>query len=144
MSPGLLLLILRVAMGIVLFAFLITVLVMLRHDLRLPVSPTLAVPPARLVSMTNSAAEQAFSLENINLIGRAADNTIVLDEEVVSAHHARLSYLSGQQWWLEDLGSRNGTLVNGVPLEHPIAVTEGDEITFGTYDCRLVSGQGEA
>ncbi|MGD8634401.1 MAG: FHA domain-containing protein, partial [Anaerolineales bacterium] len=80
----------------------------------------------------------SYPLDNLNLIGRAADNTIVLDDEIVSAHHARLSYLSDRQWWLEDLGSRNGTAVNAVPVDEPLAVTDGDTISFGNVEFRLV------
>ena len=69
-------------------------------------------------------------LRAVNLIGRAADNTITLGDERISAHHARLSY-SGGQWLLEDLGSRNGTFVNELQVEHPLAITEEDQVFIG-------------
>lgn len=81
-------------------------------------------------------------LEVINLIGRAQDNTIVLDDETVSTHHARLSYQE-DRWWLEDLGSKNGTRVNDIPLEHPLVVTSGDLIQLGAVRLRLrIGGSG--
>lgn len=138
MSPGLILLSLRVLIGAALFAFLVFIIITLRRDLRhLPEMQT-RVPAARLVLHTESTEARFFRLDEVNLIGRAADNTITLEEDVVSAHHARLSYLSGNQWWLEDLGSRNGTSVNGMPVEQPLAVTDGDRISFGTVECQLV------
>src|SRR4030066_202946 len=62
---------------------------------------------------------KAFALLPVNLLGRAADNTIVLDENTVSAHHARLSYQQGQ-WWLEDQGSKNGSGVHELDLPAPL------------------------
>ncbi len=124
-------------MGLALLGFLVLILVILRRDLQQPPSMPVAVPAARL---TTDAIGQSnsFKLDEINLIGRAADNTIVLAEKSVSAHHARLSYLSGNQWWLEDMGSRNGTIVNGLPVDQPLAVTDGDQISFGSVTCELI------
>ena len=138
MNPALVLLALRLLMGVALIGFLAYILITLRQDLQHHTPQITAVPPARLVIEGGGTDEAIFPLQSINLIGRAADNTIRLDAEVVSAHHARLSYLSGWQWWLEDLGSRNGTTVNGIPVEGPIVVTEGDQIAFGTVECVLV------
>jgi hypothetical protein len=140
MSPGLLLLILRILMGALLFGFLVFLLVTLRQDLKQQAPLLSTVPSARLLLKDDSMEEVSFRLENVNLIGRAADNTIKLDHDLVSAHHARLSYLSGLQWWLEDLGSRNGTIVNGIQIDQPLAVTDGDEIIFGTVECMLAVG----
>jgi pSer/pThr/pTyr-binding forkhead associated (FHA) protein len=140
MSPSLLLLFVRIVMGAVLFGFLIYLLVTLRQDLKQQAPRLSTVPSARLVFNNDPLEGVSYSLENVNLIGRAADNTIKLDHDLVSAHHARLSYLSGLQWWLEDLGSRNGTIVNGIKVDQPLAVTDGDEITFGTVGCTLVVG----
>ena len=41
------------------------------------------------------------------------------------------------QWWLEDRASRNGTLLNGVPVQQPVIVTDGDVIGIGNYHFRL-------
>lgn len=138
MSPGLVLLALRILMGAALFGFLAYTLITLRRDFQRRAPLTSAVPPARLVIEGEGIEDAIYPLQSINLVGRAADNTIRLDAEVVSAHHARLSYLSGWQWWLEDLGSRNGTSVNGLPIEGPLVVTDGDQIAFGTVECSLV------
>jgi pSer/pThr/pTyr-binding forkhead associated (FHA) protein len=138
MSPGLLLLILRIMMGAALIVFLVVILLILRQDLHRNKTQPTFIPSARLILTSGSSGKKIFELSNLDLIGRAADNTIVLNEEAVSAHHARLSYLSGWQWWLEDLGSRNGTSVNSIPVEQPLAVTNGDEIAFGTVVCELV------
>lgn len=57
----------------------------------------------------------------------------MLQDETASAHHPRLSFHEGQ-WWLEDLGSRNGTTVNGIALEGPLVLTYGDQIAFGRVE----------
>ena len=85
------------------------------------------------------ALKSAYPLEEINLIGRATDNTLILNEGTISGYHARLSY-QNEQWWLEDLGSRNGTFVNELPVSEPLVVTYGDMLGFGKTRLRLVSG----
>ncbi|MBX6326632.1 MAG: FHA domain-containing protein, partial [Chthoniobacterales bacterium] len=54
-------------------------------------------------------------VEDVITIGRAADNTVVINDPSVSAHHAQLQ-LAGETYWLKDLGSTNGTHVNGKPV----------------------------
>jgi len=61
---------------------------------------------------------------------------------MVSAYHARISHQGGQ-WWLEDLGSRNGTHLNEIPVEQPLVVIFGDRIRVGRVVLQLESG-GEA
>jgi pSer/pThr/pTyr-binding forkhead associated (FHA) protein len=48
--------------------------------------------------------------------------------------------LRGSQWWLEDLNSRNGTLLNDSPLETPTVVTMGDVVTIGNTQFKLEPG----
>lgn len=75
-------------------------------------------------------------------IGRSPRNNIVLDDSYVSQEHARLVRRDGH-WWLDDLGSRNGTLLNEMPLSAETVVTVGDVITIGRVSFRLEnSGEG--
>jgi hypothetical protein len=60
-------------------------------------------------------------------IGRSEDNDIVVDDRWVSRHHARIR-VDGPQYIVEDLGSKNGTLVNGKRIEGPRVLVDGDEI----------------
>ena len=69
-------------------------------------------------------------------IGRASSNTVVLDDGYTSTRHAQLIWRGGQ-WWLEDLESRNGTLLNGVGLAETAVVSSGDQITVGTVQFQL-------
>ena len=72
---------------------------------------------------------QDFSDPEITL-GRDPHCDVYLENETVSARHARLSYHHGQ-WWLEDLKSTNGTTLNGGEVETPTIVIDGDEIYCG-------------
>jgi hypothetical protein len=60
-------------------------------------------------------------------IGRHADNHIVVDDAMVSRHHARLIWRGGT-FLLEDLGSANGTWVNNVRITSPVSLRTGDVI----------------
>jgi len=55
-----------------------------------------------------------FPLQPVNTLGAEADNTLVLGDQFVSGQHARLTW-DGVGWWVEDLGSRNGTRIDGQP-----------------------------
>lgn len=65
------------------------------------------------------------------LVGRDPLADIALKDGAVSTRHARLSYHDGQ-WWLDDLGSRNGTRLNRERLEGATVLISGDEIKCGS------------
>jgi hypothetical protein len=64
------------------------------------------------------------------ILGRDPACQIPLDDETVSARHAKLSYHHGQ-WWVEDLGSTNGTSLNRQKVKTATVLTTGDEISCG-------------
>ena len=65
------------------------------------------------------------------VIGRSPSSDIVINEPFVSATHARFT-LQGPALVLEDLGSKNGTLVNGHPIgDTPVTLRDGDEVQVG-------------
>lgn len=63
-------------------------------------------------------------------IGKANDNEYVVNDPSVSRHHARLTYEEEGHWILEDLGSTNGTFVNGIQIARK-QVTSKDVIKLG-------------
>jgi hypothetical protein len=79
----------------------------------------------------------ALRLEPVSSLGRVAGNTVVIDDPHTSAHHAELRYARGQ-WWLRDLGSSNGTLLNDEPVRAVVGVRPGDVIQCGRVRFRLV------
>lgn len=81
-------------------------------------------------------------LLSVTSIGRAPGNTIVIDDNYISNQHLLITY-RGNQWWLEDLGSRNGTLLNDVLLGESIVISQGDVIGLGSTQLRLEPEQTE-
>ena len=79
----------------------------------------------------------SLSLEPTSSLGRVAGNTIVIDDPHTSARHAELRFARGQ-WWLRDLGSSNGTLLNDEPVRAVVGVRPGDVIQCGRVRFRLV------
>lgn len=71
-----------------------------------------------------------FPLAPVTSLGRSSGNTIVVDDGYASAEHLLIT-LRGQHWWLEDLGSRNGTLLNDLPVNEATVLSVGDIITIG-------------
>ncbi|MEU0098038.1 DUF1707 and FHA domain-containing protein [Streptomyces sp. NPDC006267] len=72
------------------------------------------------------------------LIGRDPANGLRLNHETVSRLHAELSARNGR-WVLRDLGSTNGTCVNGQRLVGSIPVRDGDQVSFGRMSFRLTA-----
>ncbi|MBB4675001.1 MULTISPECIES: FHA domain-containing protein FhaB/FipA [Crossiella] len=64
------------------------------------------------------------------LIGRADDSTLVLDDDYASTRHARLS-LRGTDWYVEDLGSTNGSYLDRAKVTAPTRVPLGVPIRIG-------------
>ena len=76
-------------------------------------------------------------------IGRAADSTVVITDPRVSRHHARLLRRQGN-WWVEDLGARNTTLLNGAPVEKPQPLKPGDRLDIGDAVLQMVDDTAPA
>jgi len=70
------------------------------------------------------------------IVGRSPGADIVIAAGYVSARHARFS-LMGQTLFVEDLGSTNGTTVNGQPISNPVALADNDVVTVGDVSIRV-------
>jgi predicted component of type VI protein secretion system len=77
-------------------------------------------------------------VEDMITIGRAPDNTIVINDPSVSSHHAQLQLID-DAYRLKDLGSTNGTRVNGIPVAEA-ALRLADRIRFGAVEVRYEAG----
>lgn len=75
---------------------------------------------------------RAYPLATVTTIGRDLTNDIIIADSFASGQHARIE-LRGDRFWLEDLGSRNGTLFNGaaLPAHNPVPLDPGDLISIG-------------
>lgn len=65
------------------------------------------------------------------LIGRSPESTLVLDDDYASARHARI-YPEGGEWFVEDLGSTNGTFAGGQRLDAAQKLEVGSALRIGT------------
>lgn len=83
----------------------------------------------------------SFSLEAVSSLGRDVNNSVVVDDTFVSSEHALLTY-RGRAWFVEDLGSTNGTYLNGQRLERAARCGYGDEIQVGQVRFRLERARG--
>lgn len=68
-------------------------------------------------------------------LGRDPDNHVVLTDRVTSGHHAVVLH-EGDRWWIRDLESRYGVLVNGLVADE-VDLDAGDVVTIGTVEFRL-------
>jgi hypothetical protein len=136
MDPAVILLLLRLLSAALLLAFLGLIAWLIYQDVRLTRAVLARQQTARgaLRVMSSESGEPEvntlYPLRPITSIGRAKSSAVVLDDGYVSTEHALLIQRGGQ-WWLEDLGSRNGTLLNGVALRETAVVSAGDVITIG-------------
>lgn len=79
---------------------------------------------------------ERMPLRAVNSVGRDAGNDVVLNDDAASAKHAVVSFADAE-WWLEDDGSTNGTLLNGARVWEKERVHYGDEIQVGRIALRL-------
>lgn len=76
-------------------------------------------------------------------IGRSRESDVFLPDQWLSRHHAEIRR-SGQGFSLRDLGSKNGTLLNGNPLSSEQVLRHGDVITLGEHTLTFLEGPEEA
>jgi hypothetical protein len=139
-DPLLLLLwVVRLAFLLLLYVFLFRVVRTLLRDLRAAArEPTTTM--GRLVVLTSPGAEppagHVFALDAITTLGRDVNNAIVVEDPFASAEHAVLTF-RGSAWYVEDLGSTNGTFVNGHPVSGVATISFGDELQVGQVRFRL-------
>ncbi|HEY4691637.1 MAG TPA: FHA domain-containing protein [Anaerolineae bacterium] len=143
------LLILRILLIVLLYAFLGLVVILLwrdvRHAAQREAASATRTRPARLIVVDGNDGTQpgtAFPLKPFTSIGRAPANTIELGDTYCSAEHALIIWRNNQ-WWLEDRGSRNGTLLNDVSIDAPVVLSAGDLIRVGRVRMRFDVPQGE-
>ena len=87
-------------------------------------------PTHVLVTDGANSGERAELDQAPILIGRGTDAAIRLDDDYVSTRHARIA-TSGDQWFVEDLGSTNGTYIGSVRITQPTTITLGTQVRIG-------------
>ena len=111
-------------------------------------APVAAMAPSRreksgrrwelVIVEPSSRSGESFSLGEELSVGRGAGCAVVLaDDTFVSTVHARI-FMRGNDPYVEDLGSTNGTLLNGETVVEPIRLRPGDRVQFGQTVMELV------
>ncbi|MET8520564.1 FHA domain-containing protein [Nocardioides sp. NBC_00163] len=87
--------------------------------------------PTHVAVTTGSNAGVTVPLSQAPIvIGRGSDAAIILDDDYASTRHARIA-VSGDQWFVEDLGSTNGTYIGSVRINQPTAISLGTQVRIG-------------
>ena len=94
----------------------------------------------RFISGKYQGGEFPIVPEKQIIVGRSSDLDMVLVEDMVSRKHARIA-MQGDQIWIEDLGSTNGTFVNGEKIKRA-RLKEGDRVLIGTSILKVIAGEG--
>lgn len=151
----LLLSIFRIGFLAALWWFIFTVVSVLRRDLQAP-RDAKPLTPARVSKSPSPRATLRARKATSKLViidgplegtviplgtstitfGRAADSTVVLEDDFVSNQHARL-VLNGTHWIVEDLGSTNGTWINRDKVSTPTVLQSGAQLRIGRTTLEL-------
>jgi hypothetical protein len=133
----------RVAFLALLYLFLLFVVRALLRDLRSATrEPSAELGRLSVVASPSGdpPAGASFALGAVTSIGRDVNNAVVVEDPFASADHAVLTF-RGRAWYVEDLGSTNGTYVNGSRVEGLAPLGFGDEVQVGQVRFRLERGR---
>ena len=146
------LLALKVAFLVLLYLFIWRIVRTAARDLRLPqesfiLRPAMAggpigqsIHPGRLVVTSSAVLDEGeeYELDAAPLtIGRGGQNDVTVDaDEFASARHVRIEPRRDGVW-VHDLGSTNGTYVNGVRIDRPRKLMDGDLVRIGETELRF-------
>lgn len=93
--------------------------------------PSVPPGPSAVVIHSEGSKPRTVPVSGNMVMGRAEECELALDDTFVSQQHARLFAKNGS-WYVEDLGSTNGTFVNDQRLAAPAMVQPGDRVRVGT------------
>jgi pSer/pThr/pTyr-binding forkhead associated (FHA) protein len=146
------LLVLKIAFLVLLYLFIWRIVRTAGRDLRLPqesfiLRPALAggaigqaINPGRLVVVQSQVLKvgEEFGLDATPLtVGRGTQNDVSIDgDEFASARHVRVEPRRDGVW-VSDVGSTNGTYVNGVRIDRPRKLVQGDVVRVGETELRF-------
>jgi pSer/pThr/pTyr-binding forkhead associated (FHA) protein len=99
-----------------------------------PSRPSRRMPKELVV--TDASGTRTIPLKDSITMGRAATCDLALADTYVSNVHARI-FMKDGAWWLEDLGSTNGTYMNRAKVAVPTPVGPGDQIRLGKATLEL-------
>ncbi|MGK2875476.1 MAG: FHA domain-containing protein FhaB/FipA [Nocardioides sp.] len=138
----------RIAYLAILWIFVLAAISVIRSDLfgarvTEPVSKPTKAKRTKASRPRRGAPTQVVVVEGSNpgisaplsqapiIIGRGNDAAIRLDDDYVSTRHARIVASAEDQWYVEDLGSTNGTYIGSIRLNQPTALQLGTQVRIG-------------
>lgn len=131
----------RIVFIAALYVFVVILALLLVRELRGRGTQTTERAPADLLVVepfdTGLDPGERIPLLALSTVGRSRESDVTLNDGFLSAEHARLLW-NGKGWVVEDLGSTNGTRINGKPVSKPAALRTGDMIEFGRVKLKLV------
>ena len=136
MTPTTAIFLLRLLNAFLLLSFLGTLAWLIYRDVRLTnkqLNQSQRLPSQLIVIVSEDDSlpiGSVYPLLPVTSIGRSTSNLVTLDNNYTSGEHALITR-RGDMWWLEDLDSRNGTLLNGILLTEATIISPGDVITIG-------------
>ena len=140
-AAELLALLARLVFVVLLYLFVFSALVALRRSVR--ASASLSIAPVRPATLTLAEAApvdgpvgRVIPIDRPLVIGRRAECDVILRDDAVSGHHARISW-DTDSWQVEDLTSTNGTFVNGERVTRPTRLKTGDALRTGNATWRV-------
>ncbi len=137
---GILLLVLRIAMTMALYTLLGWVFWLMWRTLKneaLFLSTRKAAPLTIELNTPGITTQMLHFGDGDIIMGRDSDCEYVFFDETISARHIRFAY-HHSQWWVEDLGSRNGTELNDAALKTPTILIDGDTIKCGKSTLKII------
>ena len=138
-----LILLIRLLFSALLYVFLGGLFFLLWRDIRSAarhqIAPAIRERPGQLRVLRghNGLGEGTLlTLTPFTTLGRSDNNSITITDPYASGEHALVTWRNGQ-WWLEDRDSRNGTLLNDMPVDTPLIISHGDVIGIGQMQLRF-------
>ena len=100
---------------------------------------TVTGQPGPYVVLHTESGNRQLSLAGSSCwtVGRSDDNNLVLPDRWISRNHAMIQVMETGEFYLIDLGSRNGSFVNGRRVSVPVTLQDGDLLTFGQTELRF-------
>jgi hypothetical protein len=141
LTPELAILALRFVLVASIYALLFWIAIAVQRGVRARPASAGALPRRLIVVAAPATGPEpglAIALQARTTIGRGSDNMVVVADPIVSSRHAAITS-RGDRWFVEDLGSTNGTQVNDQWVSAPVPVAVGDEIQVGPARFRLAA-----